>query len=280
MAGNRHGSGYSLFAFGDVSRGMRLLLWLGLIQQLVMMGAGLWPAAWLVLGLGRSARTPLHWALIVLAAVLVFNYGYLLALLLFRAMLPRPREGFYVVRAGRRFHRQVVLFFLNLLLVKARYEPPWAVMFTSVLANTFPLRSLFARVFGPRSRSTTMGDTMYMIDPYLVEIGRDVQLGFHCTIIAHVLDQRGLLIRRVRIGDGVIIGGESTIMPGTEVGHHAVVGARSLVRPDTRIGPYEFWAGVPARKIRDLSPDEELQIEPLRADDPGREPQMNANSRG
>jgi len=241
----------------DLGAVRRFFLWFGLIQQLAMMAAGLWPAAWLVLHFRSRASTPGHWVLLILGAVLVFNYGYLVALLIVRLVVPRPKEGFYPVAPGKRLPGQAALYVLNLLLVKARYEPPWAATFSSVLANSFPLRPLFTRLFGPRSRSMTMGDTVYLIDPFMVEIGRNAVLGFHCVIIGHVFDNRGLLVRKIRIGDRAVVGGETTIMAGVQVGHHAVVRARSLVPPETVIGPYEYWAGVPAKKIKDLSPDGE-----------------------
>jgi acetyltransferase-like isoleucine patch superfamily enzyme len=254
---NNTRTGFPVGMLREMEFGKRLLLWVGLVQELVMMAGGLWPAAWLVLRFAPSAKSPSAWVLIIIGAVLLFNYGYLITLLAFRVILPRPKEGMYPVQPGRKPPYQVILFMLNLLLVKARYDPPWAAMFSSVLANTFPLGFLFARLFGPRTRSLTMGDTIHLLDPHLVEIGRQVQLGFHCTIIAHVFDNRGLHIRRVKIDDHAIIGGESTIMAGVEVGEHAVVASRSQVRPNTIIKPYEYWAGTPAKKIKDLRPGEE-----------------------
>jgi len=245
-----------LQALRDRQVGKRFLLWVGLALQLVMIAVGLWPAIWMVLRLAPKATTAGHWVLIIVVAVLIFNYGYLLALLAIRIVLPRPREGRYPFRLGERPPWAAVLYMLNLLLVKARYEPPWAAMFSSVLANTFPLDWLFIRWFGPRTWSLTMGDTIYMIDPHLVEIGKNVQLGFRCTFIAHTFDNRGLYVRRIGVGDHAVIGGESVIMAGVQIGDHAVVGARSQVLPDTVIKPHEFWAGTPATKVKDLLPDE------------------------
>jgi len=241
----------------DSDRGKRFLLAIGLLMELVMMAAGLWPAAGVVLHLARSARTAGQWVLIILAAVLVFNYGYLLALLLFRLAVPRPTEGHHPLPAGGRLPVQLRRFMFNVLLTKARFDPPWAAMFSSVLTRIPPLSGLFTRHFGPHTPSVTMGDTANLLDPYFVEAGKGVELGFNCTIIAHHFDNRGLYIRKVMIGDHAVIGGETTLMAGVEVGHHAVVGNRSVVRPDTKIEPYEFWAGTPAVKIKDLKPDAE-----------------------
>jgi acetyltransferase-like isoleucine patch superfamily enzyme len=150
---------------------------------------------------------------------------------------------------------------LNMLLTKARYQTPWAGLISSAIANIFPLHYLFRHFFGPHTRSVTLGDTFKWLDPYMVEAGKNVQFGFGCLIIGHVFDNRGLLIRRIKFGNHVVVGGESLIMPGVEMGHHSVLAARSLVPPGTVIKPYEYWAGVPAKKIKDLAPQEQTQAE-------------------
>lgn len=233
--------------------GIRVLLLIGLAIQLAFMLAGLWPAAWVVMRLAPAAHTPLQWAGLILVAVLAFSYGYLLALLAARIVIPYPKEGSYPVLEGRRPPKQVLIFMLNVLLLKARYEPPWAPMFLSVLSRVFPLRPLFNHFFGPRSETTPPGDTIYLLDPHLTEIGKNVQLGFHCTIAAHLFDNRKLIIRRVVIEDHAVIGGEAGIQPGVHIGHHAVVAGRAHVMAGTVIGPYEYWAGDPARKVRTLA---------------------------
>jgi hypothetical protein len=233
--------------------GKRILLVLGLVLELVMMAAGLWPAAWLVLHYAPTARTPGHWVLIILAAVLVFNYGYLLALLLFRLIIPRPREGNYPINPDGNVPRAIRTFMLNALLAKARHDPPWAAMFSSVLTSVPPLGPLFRRFFGPRTTSATMGDTLILPDPHFVEAGKNVEFGYGCVIIAHHFDNRGMFIRKVTIGDNAVIGGESLLMAGVQVGDHAVIASRSMIYPNTKIGPYEYWAGAPAKKVKDLS---------------------------
>lgn len=237
--------------------GRQVLLSFSLLMQLTLMAAGLWPAAWLVLHFKDAATSPLHWVLLILATVLVFNYGYLIGLLLLRVVIPRPKEGSYAVELGVHIPREVKVYMFNLLLTKARYEPPWAASFSAPLSNLPPMRTLYAHLFGPKSKSLTTGDTCYIIDPSLIEIGSNVQLGLHCTIAAHVFDNRKLRIRKVRIGDGVLIGAEAGLFAGVQVGEGAVIAARAVVMPFTKIGPYEFWDGNPARRIKSLKPGEQ-----------------------
>jgi acetyltransferase-like isoleucine patch superfamily enzyme len=234
--------------------GFRLVLAFFLSVQLLLIAVALWPACWLTLRCAGWATTPLRWVGLILAAVMVFNYAYLVALLLLRLLIPKPPVGLFPMRPNGKPPREAVVFMLNVMLTQARLQTPWAGIFSSVLVNTFPLHLVYPRFFGPRTPSCNVGDGVLMIDPYFVEAGRSVTIGFGTVIICHIFDQRGLLIKPVRIGDYAVVGGQSLIMPGVEIGHHAIVGARSLIKPHTVIGPYEFWAGTPARKIKDLPP--------------------------
>ncbi len=53
----------------------------------------------------------------------------------------------------------------------------------------------------------------------------------------------------IHVGNDVWLASEASIMSGVTIGDGAIVGHRSVVTKD--IGPYEIWAGMPARKIRD-----------------------------
>jgi len=239
----------------DPDTAKRALLVLGSGLQLVMMAGGLWPATWLVRRYAPAADTPGHWVLLILAAVLVFNYGYLAALLVFRWIIPPAKQGHHVIGPDGRLPRAVWTWRLNLLLHEARFDPPWAAMFSSVLTRVPPLGPLFRRSFGPRTPSVTMGDAMNCLGPRLLEVGKNVEFGFDATVAVHHFDGRQMYIRKVVIGEHAVIGGKSMLMPGVEVGHHAVVGSMSVVPPDTKIPPYEYWAGAPAKKTKHLRPD-------------------------
>ena len=54
----------------------------------------------------------------------------------------------------------------------------------------------------------------------------------------------------IHIEDEAWIGANVTILPGVTIGRCSVIGAGSVVSKD--VEPYSIYAGVPARKIRDL----------------------------
>ena len=55
----------------------------------------------------------------------------------------------------------------------------------------------------------------------------------------------------IRIGPRAFVGGHCVVLKGVSIGEGAVIGAGSVVTHD--IPAFEIWAGVPARKIRELA---------------------------
>ena len=238
----------------DMDTGKRYLQFFLLTLEFLLMGISLWPACWIVLRFSSEASTPIHWVLLILLAILVFNYVYLIALLILRIITPIPKEGLYENSPGGKPHRETVVFMFNVLLVLLRYRPPWAAFISALLVNLFPLKYFFRRFFGPDTSSTTIGDNYVCLDPYLVKAGKNVQFGAFSIIAGHTtFSQTSLYIKRVEIGDNVIIGGHAKIGPGTKIGHNSIVGVDSVVLPDSVIGDNEYWSGNPARRRKKLS---------------------------
>ncbi|MDO8108509.1 DapH/DapD/GlmU-related protein [Isoptericola sp. b441] len=92
-----------------------------------------------------------------------------------------------------------------------------------------------------------------------VIIGKYSMLAPRVAVVGddHVIDKAGVPIQfsgrppqhATRIGDDVWIGYGATIIRGVTIGEGAVVAARAVVTKD--VPPYEVWAGVPARRLRD-----------------------------
>lgn len=63
--------------------------------------------------------------------------------------------------------------------------------------------------------------------------------------------------RDIRIGRGVWIGSNATILGPCTIGNYAVVAAGAVVLPGTEIPAGTLWAGVPARQVKTIEFEEE-----------------------
>lgn len=91
---------------------------------------------------------------------------------------------------------------------------------------------------------------MVMLDvmfPEKIKVGRNCVIGYNTTILAHeyLIDEYRL--GDVIIGNEVMIGANSTILPGIEIGDGAIVSAGTLVHKDVPAGA--FVGGNPMQVI-------------------------------
>ncbi|MCP8970617.1 acyltransferase [Ectobacillus ponti] len=89
-----------------------------------------------------------------------------------------------------------------------------------------------------------MPDIMF---PENIKVGRNTVIGYNTTILAHEYLIREYRLGEVEIGDEVMIGANSTILPGVTIGDGAIVSAATLVHKDVPAGA--FAGGNPMRII-------------------------------
>jgi len=75
-------------------------------------------------------------------------------------------------------------------------------------------------------------------------IGNDVLVGHLCMIHGCVLHDRAF------------VGMKATVLDGAVVESDAMVAAGAVVTPNKVVKSGELWAGAPAKKMRDMTPDE------------------------
>ncbi len=78
-----------------------------------------------------------------------------------------------------------------------------------------------------------MPDTMF---PERISVGANTVIGFNTTILAHEYLIEEYRLGDVKIGSHVMIGANSTILPGVEIGDGAIVSAATLVHRDVPAG--------------------------------------------
>lgn len=97
-------------------------------------------------------------------------------------------------------------------------------------------------------------------EPYLVSIGNNVKVTAGVRFVTHDLTPAvfGLAgypvhneclyyMDKIIIGDNVMIGADTIIMPGVKIGNNVIIAAGSVVSKDLEDG--YMYAGVPAKKI-------------------------------
>ena len=246
---------------GDQRGGLRWFLVLDLFTRLFIWSAALMltAAAFSALRLWPSGspftadlQQAWRWSAAAGRFIILFNLIYVAELVVLRLPIPTPREGRY--DTSRRVpDRQVFWSCLLAVLTKARYEAPFPGFLVFHFANLPPLAWLMGPVFGPRSRSAYVIDP-HVLDPHLVTLGRNVVIGFNATVAGHYQERDAVVFKRTIIEDDVLVGGHAVIFGGVHIRGGSMIGAGAVVLPGTIVGPNEFWAGVPARKIRDLPP--------------------------
>ncbi len=106
-----------------------------------------------------------------------------------------------------------------------------------------PFAALFYRLMGAKLGLNVQINSKYCADLSLLDIGDNAVIGGHATVIAHSVESKGLILKRVRIGRGAIIGLNAIVLPGATIGDRAVVGAGVFVPKDTIIQPGQVYLG-------------------------------------
>ncbi|HLG02974.1 MAG TPA: gamma carbonic anhydrase family protein [Bacteroidia bacterium] len=75
----------------------------------------------------------------------------------------------------------------------------------------------------------------------IVSIGNNVSIGHNAIV-------HGCIIQ-----DNVLIGMGAIVMDNAEIGSGTIIGAGALVTEGMKVEPHSVYAGIPARKIRDIS---------------------------
>jgi acetyltransferase-like isoleucine patch superfamily enzyme len=91
---------------------------------------------------------------------------------------------------------------------------------------------------------------MVMLDvmfPEKISVGRNTVIGYNTTILAHEYLIKEYRLGDVEIGSEVMIGANTTILPGVQIGDGAIVSAGTLVHKDVPAGV--FVGGNPMKII-------------------------------
>lgn len=150
--------------------------------------------------------------------------------------------------------------FIKFALFYALYYPTYKLI--DFLVFFPPLKSLYLLMLGCKlGTNVTIAFETIITDPLLTEIGSNTIIGARSLITAH-LAENNLHIRRVKIGDNCLIGGETFIMPGVNIENNVIVAARSMVSKNKTLKQGRTYGGSPARDLNEQYGDTEQQLSP------------------
>ena len=102
------------------------------------------------------------------------------------------------------------------------------------------------------ARSNVQDLTLVHVNPgeaWSCSIGDDVTIGHSCIIHACTLQ------------DGAFVGMGATVLDGAVVETGGMLAAGALLAPGKRVPSGQLWAGAPARKLRDISPEDRARFD-------------------
>ncbi|WKA55940.1 acyltransferase [Planococcus shixiaomingii] len=102
-----------------------------------------------------------------------------------------------------------------------------------------------------------MPDIMF---PEKISVGKNSVIGYNTTILAHEYLIEEYRLGEVTIGDRVLIGANTTILPGVTIGDGAIISAATLVHKDVPAGA--FVGGNPMKLIYTAQQMAERQTKP------------------
>ncbi|PWD99829.1 gamma carbonic anhydrase family protein [Marinilabilia rubra] len=81
-----------------------------------------------------------------------------------------------------------------------------------------------------------------------IEIGDNVSVGHNVTI------------HGAKIEDNVLVGIGATVLDHAVIGSNSIIAANSLVLSGTKVEPNSVYAGVPAKKVKDIEPQQTSEM--------------------
>ncbi len=105
----------------------------------------------------------------------------------------------------------------------------------------------------------TIGENTSIGDRAVVHVAK-IQGNFATSIGSHVTVCPGALVHAATLENSVVIGESAQVLDGAIVHSNTIIAPGSVVSPGTEVPSGEFWAGVPAKKVRALETEEIAKI--------------------
>ncbi|HYX06567.1 MAG TPA: gamma carbonic anhydrase family protein [Bacteroidales bacterium] len=93
------------------------------------------------------------------------------------------------------------------------------------------------------------GSTLHCLyEKSVIEIGNNVSIGHN------------VVIHGAKIRDNVLVGIGSIILDHAEIGENSIIAAGSVILSNTKVEPNSIYAGVPARKVKEVNREQTSEM--------------------
>ena len=188
-------------------------------------------------------NTLLFLPLIILAMIYIFIFGVLIfskLILIVVNLIHKPKEGIFLAEIGDRDYE------FWMLRTELKKIPFW-------LLRNSPLPWLDVIAF--RLLGISMDFSSHLTDAWcdgeFIKIGRKVLIGQGATIMSSMVVGKYLIIKKVLFDNYVMVGGHTTIAPGTVMGQDSVIAAISSTTFGQILKPNWIYFGVPAKILKE-----------------------------
>ncbi|MHA1337727.1 MAG: hypothetical protein ACTSPW_18615 [Promethearchaeota archaeon] len=208
--------------------------------------AGLWPVTYWYSYLQNEG----NWTgtiLMIPVAIFSMYYLFLFALvfycklfLILVNLIHKPKEGIFLAEIGdtdfefwclRTELKKIAVWFLN------NSPLPW-------------VDALAFRWFGIKMDFTNHLNDAW-VDIEYIKFGRRSMIGQGAVVMSSMVVGKYLIIKRVVLDDYSIIGGQSTVAPGTYIGRETLLAACSTTTYNQVLEPGWVYFGIPAIKLKE-----------------------------
>jgi len=115
-------------------------------------------------------------------------------------------------------------------------------------SNPFPWfkNRLVLRFFGVKIGKNAICDNCWISSEF-VDIGRNVIIGMNSVLISFGIEQNKFIVKRIVVGNDVVIGAKCVILPGTKIEDAVKLSAHSYTPYDSILKKEQIYLGHPAK---------------------------------
>jgi len=179
--------------------------------------------------------------------------------LLFTNLIHKPKEGVFTISKE---DKDYCYWSLRAVIKK---WPIWLIRQLSL-----PFFELFAyKIFGVKTSFFNALDNAW-VDCEFIQLGKNIKIGQGSLIMSNIRVGDKLIVKKVIIGDNVIIGAHALILPGTIIGDNSIVDSNGLTLINQKLEPNCIYSGNPAQKYatHSILPNKDILIREIRTEDP------------